>query len=187
MMRNVTRGSPEIGRVGECRWQTVSAFEVSLACIFEPLSSEGSVSSTVDLPKDRAHFPLMQNTENKTAPALDEILSLEKQVWGALVEGNAQADRALLSPDFLGVYPTGFANRDDHVGQFADAPTMARYELSDTRLRVLSADIVLLSYRADYYRPGSERPEAMLISSLWERRHDVWVNSFSQVTPLDTL
>ncbi|MEX0307488.1 MAG: DUF4440 domain-containing protein [Ruegeria sp.] len=127
----------------------------------------------------------MQDIENKSAPTLDQILSLEKQVWTALVEGNAQADRALLSPDFLGVYPTGFANRDDHVGQFADAPTMAEYELSDTRLRVLSADVVLLSYRADYLRPDASEWEAMLISSLWERRHDVWINSFSQDTPLE--
>ncbi|WP_235962829.1 nuclear transport factor 2 family protein [Ruegeria haliotis] len=127
----------------------------------------------------------MNMTENKTAPTRDEILELEKQVWAALVDGNAQADRALLSADFLGVYPTGFANRDDHVGQFADAPTMAKFELSDTKLRVLTPDIILLSYRADYLRPGTDKWEAMLISSLWERRHDVWVNSFSQDTPLE--
>jgi hypothetical protein len=126
----------------------------------------------------------MDMTEHKTAPALSEILNLEKQVWMALVEGNAIADRALLSADFLGVYPTGFANRDDHVGQFADAPTMAEFELSDERLRVLTPDIVLLSYKADYLRPGATTREAMLISSLWERRNDVWVNSFSQDTPV---
>ncbi|NOC90951.1 DUF4440 domain-containing protein [Ruegeria sp. HKCCD6604] len=126
----------------------------------------------------------MDMTEHKTAPALSEILNLEKQVWMALVEGNASADRALLSADFLGVYPTGFANRDDHVGQFADAPTMAEFELSDERLRVLTPDIVLLSYKADYLRPGATTREAMLISSLWERRNDVWVNSFSQDTPV---
>ncbi len=127
----------------------------------------------------------MSVTERKTAPSLTEILDLEKQVWAALVEGNPQADRALLSADFLGVYTTGFANRDDHVGQFADAPTMAQYELSETQLRVLTHDIVLLSYRADYQRPGNAMWEAMLISSLWERRHDVWINSFSQDTPLE--
>ena len=69
---------------------------------------------------------------------------------------NAQADRALLRPDFLGVYPTGFANRDDHVGQFADAPTMAKYDLSEAKLRVLTRYIVLLSYRADYQRPDGQ-------------------------------
>ncbi|MEX0329087.1 MAG: DUF4440 domain-containing protein [Ruegeria sp.] len=127
----------------------------------------------------------MQNTENKPSPTLDEILSLEKQVWNALVEGDAQVDRALLGPDFLGVYPTGFANRDDHVGQFADAPTMAKYDLSEAKLRVLTSDIVLLSYRADYQRPGSDITQTMFISSLWERRNDVWINSFSQDTPLE--
>lgn len=126
----------------------------------------------------------MEMTEHRTAPALNEILDLEKQVWMALVDGNASADRALLSADFLGVYPTGFANRDDHVGQFADAPTMAAFDLGDARLRVLTRDIVLLSYRADYLRPGATTREAMLISSLWERRNDVWVNSFSQDTPV---
>ncbi len=126
----------------------------------------------------------MEMTEHRTAPALNEILDLEKQVWMALVDGNASADRALLSADFLGVYPTGFANRDDHVGQFADAPTMAAFDLSGARLRVLTPDIVLLSYRADYLRPGATTREAMLISSLWERRNDVWVNSFSQDTPV---
>lgn len=126
----------------------------------------------------------MTTDEKKTAPSLAEILDLEKQVWAALVIGDASADRALLSADFLGVYPSGFANRDDHVGQFADAPTMAEFRLSKEQLRVLTADIVLLSYRADYLRPGETGWEAMLISSLWERRQDKWVNSFSQDTPI---
>ncbi|WP_298847708.1 nuclear transport factor 2 family protein [uncultured Ruegeria sp.] len=126
----------------------------------------------------------METTKHKAAPALNEILDLEKQVWMALVDGNANADRALLSADFLGVYPSGFANRDDHVGQFADAPTMAEFDLSDERLRVLTPDIVLLSYRADYLRPGAAARETMLISSLWERTNDVWINTFSQDTPV---
>lgn len=127
----------------------------------------------------------MDTDDKKPAPTLDEILDLEKQVWAALVDGNAQADRALLSADFLGVYPSGFANRDDHVGQFADAPTMAEFQLSEEKLRVLTSDIVLMSYRADYLRPDASGWEAMLISSLWERRHGVWVNSFSQDTPVE--
>ncbi len=124
-------------------------------------------------------------TENTNAPTLAEIVGLEKQVWSALVTGDAHADRALLSADFLGVYPSGFANRDDHVGQFAEAPTMAEFKLSEERLRILTPDIVLLSYRADYVRPGADEWEAMLISSLWERRAGAWINSFSQDTPVE--
>lgn len=138
----------------------------------------------VDASGDHAHFSAMEPIEQIPAPSLEDILTLEKKVWSALVDGNAEADRALLSADFLGVYPSGFANRDDHVGQFADAPTMAEFRLSDARLRVVASGVVLLSYRADYLRPGATRHEAMLISSLWERRHDVWVNSFSQDTPV---
>ncbi len=125
--------------------------------------------------------------EIETAPSLADILKLETQVWAALVNGDASADRALLSTDFLGVYPSGFANRDDHVGQFADAPTMAEFKLSQEKLRILTPDIVLLSYRADYLRPDATEWDAMLISSLWERRHGVWVNSFSQDTPVQDL
>ena len=139
----------------------------------------------VDVTRGTEQFAKMSVEERKTPPSLAEILDLEKQVWSALVAGDGSADRALLSADFLGVYPTGFANRDDHVGQFADAPTMAQYELSETKLRVLTPDIVLLTYRADYQRPDSEVWEAMLISSLWERHNGVWVNSFSQDTPLE--
>ena len=123
----------------------------------------------------------------ETAPSLAEILKLETQVWAALVNGDASADRALLSADFLGVYPSGFANRDDHVGQFAVAPTMAEFKLSQEKLRILTPDVVLLSYRADYLRPDATEWDAMLISSLWERRHGVWVNSFSQDTPVQDL
>ncbi|MGI9369945.1 MAG: DUF4440 domain-containing protein [Ruegeria sp.] len=126
----------------------------------------------------------MDNSEFKPAPTIDEILGLEERVWLALVEGNAEADRALLSPDFLGVYPTGFANRDEHVGQFADAPTMAAFKLSKARMRVLSPNAVLLSYRADYQRPDATDWDAMLISSLWERQGEFWINTFSQDTPV---
>ena len=79
--------------------------------------------SLVDALTQRAQFLLMQDFENKSAPTPDKILSLKIQVWTALVEGNAQADRAVPRPGFPGVY-------------------------------------------------------------LWERRHDVWINSFDQDTSL---
>lgn len=126
----------------------------------------------------------MESREIRSGPIVDHILSLEKKVWQALVEGDATSDRALLSDDFTGVYPTGFATRDEHVGQFAEAPTMAEFHLSAVRLRILTGDAVLLSYRADYRRPGNATAEVMLISSLWERRAGKWINTFSQDTPV---
>ena len=73
------------------------------------------------------------------------FVELETQVWEALRRGDAEADERLLADDFLGVYPTGFANRSDHVEQLAGGPTVADYELHDARIKVLSEDEALLA------------------------------------------
>lgn len=113
------------------------------------------------------------------------VIELETEVWAALVRGDGEADARLLSDDFLGVYPSGFANRSDHVGQLADGATIAGFALSEERLIELSGSAVLLAYRADFRRPGvaGSQPETMYVSSLWCRRDDRWVNVFSQDTP----
>lgn len=115
---------------------------------------------------------------------LDTILELERAVWRALVEGTPDADERLLADDFLGVYPTGYADRAAHVGQLAGGPTVAEYELSDARIVPIGADAALLVYRAGYRRTGSGVHAAMYVSSLWCRREDRWVNTFSQDTPV---
>ena len=121
------------------------------------------------------------------APGIADLVRLETEVWRALAEGDGPADARLLSDDFLGVYPTGFADRSEHVAQLDGGPTVTAYELSDERLLVLSDSVVLLSYRADFRRPSdSSAPgelETMYISSLWCLRDGRWVNVFSQDTP----
>jgi hypothetical protein len=115
---------------------------------------------------------------------IDELLGLETEVWQALVDGDADADAGLLAADFLGVYPTGFAGRDDHVGQLASGPTVRSFELGEVRMLAVSETAALLAYRAVYVRadPGSQ-PESMYVSSLWCRRGEGWVNVFSQDSP----
>lgn len=115
-------------------------------------------------------------------PLLADILALEEKVWAALVAGDPEADGRLLTEDFLGVYTSGFSDKAGHTGQLEDGPTVTEYALSDTQLRVITKDAVLFSYRAAYRRPG-RKPEAMFISSLWEKTPEGWRNSFSQDTP----
>lgn len=120
------------------------------------------------------------------AHPIEFYVGLESQVWEALVDGDGEADRALLSSDFVGVYTTGFADRSEHAGQLAAGPTMASYTLSETRLLPVADGNVMLCYRADYRRvvDGAAGPdEAMYISSLWSERDGRWVNTFSQDTP----
>jgi len=116
-------------------------------------------------------------------PLLDTILAMEHRVWLALITGDAAEDHALLSEDFLGVYPSGFADRADHAGQLDDGPSVAAYQLSQIQARAIGADHALLSYRAVYRRQGQSVEEAMYVSSLWQRNGDSWRNIFSQDTP----
>ena len=111
------------------------------------------------------------------------FVELETRVWQALVDGDAEADQQYLSDDFLGVYPSGFAAREDHAGQLDDGPTVASYGLSQARFRRISDHAVMLSYRADFERPGDSTTIIWYVSSLWSRRDGGWVNTFSQDTP----
>ena len=122
------------------------------------------------------------------APELDTFVALETEVWQALVDGDAQADERLLSADFVGVYPTGFATREDHVEQLDNAPSVTSFALSETRMMHVADDAVMLSYRSDFVRPptagqATGSNHIWYVSSLWRHRDDRWINTFSQDTP----
>ena len=125
----------------------------------------------------------MPSETTTSGPLLTEILSLEKQVWAALVAGDPQADGALLSQDFLGVYTTGTSDKAGHMAMLDNGPSMDEFALSQASLRVISDEAVLLTYRADYRAANSADWQVMFISSLWERENSQWLNTFSQDTP----
>ena len=117
---------------------------------------------------------------------IDDLIRLERTVWDALVEGDAEADAELLAEEFLGVYATGFASRFDHVEQLTDGPSVSAYQLYELRKLDISEEAVMLSYRAEFQRAsgaGDGRPEVMYVSSLWCQQGDRWINIFSQDTP----
>jgi len=121
--------------------------------------------------------------DNGQVPDLGFFVDLENRVWQALVDGDATADASYLSTDFLGVYPSGFAGRDDHAAELDNGPTVTSYVLSESRLIIISGDAVMLSYRADFVRPSGAAAIVWYVSSLWCRRGSDWVNTFSQDTP----
>ncbi len=119
------------------------------------------------------------------AITLDELLDLERAVWRALVDGDSGADAAALDDDFLGLYPSGYATKDEHVDQLLDGPTVVSFELSDARSVAVAREAALLCYLATYRRPGASVDEQMWVSSLWQRSDDgIWRNTFSQDTPV---
>lgn len=119
-------------------------------------------------------------------PQPQYFIRLERQVWQALVDGDAEADRSLLADDFLGVYPDGFAGLDEHVDQFASEPTVSTFSINRPHWIELGDDAHLLCYEARFRRPGSDELHRMYVSSLWQRIDGRWVNTFSQDTPAST-
>ncbi len=114
---------------------------------------------------------------------LADLLAAESAVWDALARGDAAADAALLAPGFLGVYPTGLAGRTEHVAQLAKGASVAEWSITGARVLDLAPGLALLAYRAEFRRTGSAKPEAMYVSSIWQRLGNGWVNLFSQDTP----
>ncbi|MDH3892440.1 MAG: nuclear transport factor 2 family protein [candidate division Zixibacteria bacterium] len=117
---------------------------------------------------------------------VEQFLQLEVEVWKALAAGDAEADTRLLEDSFLGVYGAGFAGKSDHTGQLRDGPTVARFDLSEARILVLSDQVVLLSYRAEWVKHEStseNAKELTYITSIWRSVDGAWKNIFSQDTP----
>lgn len=112
------------------------------------------------------------------------FVDLERRVWDALVTGDEDADRAALTDDFVGVYPTGFADAHQHAEQLADGPTVATYRIDSARTLAIADGHVVLAYLATYRRPGSDADESMYVSSLWSLRAGRWQNVFRQDTPV---
>ena len=48
------------------------------------------------------------------------FLELESKVWEALVSGDIQADASLLANDFLGVYSSDMAGKEEHTEQLME-------------------------------------------------------------------
>src|SRR5262245_44256125 len=127
-----------------------------------------------------------RQNESVSELLLDDFIRLETQVWRALADGDADADGRMLSDDFLGVYPTGLADRTSHMEQLSSGSTVVSFALHEARMLVLSESAVILSYRAEFARPtsaGVSAVQSMYVSSLWCRRNGAWLNAFSQDTP----
>jgi hypothetical protein len=119
------------------------------------------------------------------SPDLPSILNYERRVWDALLRGDGEADNELLDERFLGVYPSGFANRAAHVEQLIGGPSITEFSLHETHLLVVRPDVVMLSYLAVFRRagvPADAQSEHMYVSSLWHFESSGWRNIFSQDT-----
>lgn len=176
-----------MARTGPEEAARLVSIQLSAATLFEPIRLGGAPWAA--MPRPRVTRPMPDRQNDSVAQLLvEDFIRLETQVWRALAGGDADADGRLLSNDFLGVYPTGFADRKSHVEQLIDGPTVTSFALHDARMLTVSESAVILSYRAEFVRPTStvaSEVQWMYVSSLWCRRDEAWLNVFSQDTPAE--
>lgn len=110
------------------------------------------------------------------------FVELESRVWEAFVAGDPEADAAMLTDDFVGVYETGVCGKAEHCKQLEKGPIVESYEFLEPRILVVSDSSVMLSYLAEWTRPGDSEPKRMYVSSLWQESEGSWKNCFSQDT-----
>lgn len=113
------------------------------------------------------------------------FIALEKQVWEALKNGDIEADSALLSDDFLGVYESGLSTKEDHLAQLQGGPIVSDYKIKNAQLLQLDPKIVSLTYSATVSfvtRETQGTQHLYFITSIWAYRHNKWINIFSQDT-----
>ena len=90
-----------------------------------------------------------------------------------------------LAEEFLGVYPTGFIGRDDHVAELDAGPIVVDYEILETRCLPVAHDSALLAYRVRFRPTAMAEPVTWMVASIWRREGDgTLVNTFSQDTPV---
>ena len=105
-------------------------------------------------------------------------------MWEALRTADRERDRALLAPEFLGVYPTGFVTREHHVAELERGPIVFDYEILETRHMPAGPGSALLAYRVRFRPAEDAEPVTWMVTSLWRREPDgSLANTFSQDTP----
>jgi len=116
---------------------------------------------------------------------LNFFVTLEKQVWEALKNGDVNADANLLSDDFLGVYEAGISSKEEHLERLRNGPVISSYEMGSAQLIQLGPEIVSLTYSATaiFLKNGAQDTQNLFyITSIWACRLNKWVNIFSQDT-----
>ncbi|GAA2575860.1 hypothetical protein GCM10010399_01800 [Dactylosporangium fulvum] len=115
------------------------------------------------------------------------LLALERDLWRANREGDADFYRATLTDDALLVSRFGAAPKTVVVPMIAaNRNPFVRTELSDQQVRFLGPTAALVTYRADYTArvDGVDVDLSVLATTVYVERDGQWLVTLHQQTPL---
>jgi len=135
----------------------------------------------------RHHSKSMRKTKTKSESAIvKKIIRLEKLVWRAAQERDADRFRQLVPADAVMIFQSGVVPQPEYLATMNER-TISRYELRRFRGFMPNSKTVILYYEA--LRLGEEAgktfPEGSVIeSTTWIRRGARWVAILNQETPV---
>ena len=115
-------------------------------------------------------------------PALEsEIRVLEERLLQATTYASRGQVEELLADDFVEFGSSGRVFDKATVIEYLAAESDVHFSMLDFRMKRLSLDVVLVTYRAVTHAPGVP-PRQSLRSSIWTRGDHIWRLTFHQGT-----
>ena len=126
------------------------------------------------------------NTSMGNAASEQNIFQIEKTLWEAWKNHNAQPFQQNMSQNAVDVSPSGVKTGQQQVVQDLTSGNcqVNSYSLSDQKFTWYDPNTVLLTYRADQDATcgGNKLPSSVYASSLWVNQGGKWQAAFHQET-----
>jgi uncharacterized protein DUF4440 len=128
-----------------------------------------------------------QTTRSHSKPAIiDAVIQLEKRVWKAAQDRDADTFQELVPADAIMIFQSGVTPQPQYLASMSER-TISGYEIRHIRGFMPDATTVILYYEA--LRLGEEAGRtfpagAVIESTTWIKRGRRWVAILNQETPI---
>jgi hypothetical protein len=131
-------------------------------------------------------------TEQNDKTLVAKVVGLEKSLWEDAAFPATSTRESLLAKDLEIIKHGHRFTIAEEAKQFGDVHP-ASFTMEDVRAKVLSPDVILLTYRAKASWKGRYRgkemaslpPQILWVTSVWTRREQRWVNTLYVENPRD--
>lgn len=108
-------------------------------------------------------------------PATFDVVDQETRLWRAMTDGDQAAIGAMLADDVVLVGRNGVRGKAELLASLA-ACRLSEAQISDTRVRPLTVDVIALAYRVRYRAScaGEPIPADLNETSVWMRQGPAW-------------
>jgi hypothetical protein len=123
---------------------------------------------------------------NRSEMQVRKVMQLEKEVWKAARERNAQDFARLVPADALMIFQSGIVTQPDYIATM-QGRALEKNRMEDLRGHMPNSNTVILTYetvRGGNFE-GKPLPSTPVIeSTTWIRRGKRWVAILNQETPI---